>query len=121
MKSWKITLKNGKVLHESNYNHIYRSSTEWVISQNIEKIKSNITGYLWWKKMIREKEVIQDTLKIIPTCECLMAEWAEVEKEQCDSPKATDPAKPSEVFLGLIKSEAEAYRKAMDMKIKKEE
>jgi len=83
MKSWKITLKKGKVLHESNYNHLHRDSIEWVISsKTLEKI---------------------DIQLVIPVENVLMAEWAEVKKEQGDSPKATDPAKPSGGIIGWAK------------------
>ncbi len=110
MKSWKITLKNGKVLHESNYDHLHRGSIEWVIaSKRLEK-RRKPERCMWKKKFEMEEVEVLDTQLIIPVENVLMAEWAEIKEKKgwpynikCDSPKATDPAKPSGGIIGWAK------------------
>jgi hypothetical protein len=95
MKSWKITLKNGTVLHKEDYHHIYISDKLWTINKLIKTVENNNTGYLWWKNIAIKEVIKRDPLLEINADSVLMAEWAEVETAAVDKPKATDPAKPS--------------------------
>lgn len=64
--SWKVTLKNGEVIYNSDFHRLEQFDRHWNFKKKVISKEKITVGYFWWKKEVEEIEETFETLLCIP-------------------------------------------------------